>query len=167
MSASFLSGCEDTTETFTYATVDACVAARVYTPEACKKGFDEARAQTDKVAPKFAAKADCEEEFGQDQCGPAPASTGSNSTATSSTTSSFMPFMVGYLMGKSFSNGSIANQPLYRSRSGGYFTAGGTEVTKKLGTATKVRPSTVGAPKATTTTLGRGGFGAGRGGFSS
>ena len=182
MSASMLAGCEESIDTFTYPTVEACVAAKVYTRAACLKGFDEALIQTGKVAPKFASKADCEEEFGQ--CGPAPAQAPSAAQVPKDTTASeakvpndatasagggfsFMPFMVGYMMGNMMSNRQVATQPLYRSRSGGYFTAGGTEVTRQLGARTSVKPSQVSAPKPTTTTMGRGGFGSGRGGFSS
>ena len=158
ISASVLAGCEEAVETHTYPTVDACVAAKVYSPEECERNYQEALTQNAAVAPKYQSLADCEAEFGAGQC------TAGQQQAGSSSMGFFMPFMMGYLMSNALNSGpaSVAAQPLYRGRNGGYFTAGGTRVADNLGTRTTVRPSTVTAPRPTTTTLSRGGFG-GRG----
>lgn len=67
--------------------------------------------------------------------------------------------MIGFLMQTDLGErGKIAPQPIYRLRTGEYLTAGGAHIDRLAGPV-RVRPSQVGAPKPSTQTLSRGGFG--------
>ena len=83
---------------------------------------------------------------------------------------SFMPLLVGYMMGSMLSRGGgIFSQPMVRTASGGYSTPSGNQTfasnrgTGKVAASTFQRaPSTIGKPPMTAAQVSqRGGFGAG------
>ncbi|WP_440866027.1 DUF1190 family protein [Symbiopectobacterium purcellii] len=168
ISAAFiLAGCEQTDETVSmYQNADDCSAANPSMSAQCTTAYNNALKEAEKTAPKYASKEDCVAEFGEAQCTPVPAQAGTAAQPTQ-TSSSWMPLMAGYMMGRMMSGGAgFAQQPLFSSRSpaspanGQFVDASG----KSYGAATSGRsvtvPKTALAPKpATTNTITRGGFG--------
>lgn len=123
-------------------------------PDQCKQEFAAANEQHAKVAPKYTSKTDCEADFGAGQCEDAPYRTRSGGSV-------FMPLMAGYMMGRMMGGSSVASQPLYRSGDDrkNFRTADNRKVGSATGFTTVAR-STTKAPKAKTSTMSRGGFGA-------
>ncbi len=168
ISAAFiLAGCEQTDETVSmYQNADDCSAANPSMSAQCTTAYNNALKEAEKTAPKYASKEDCVAEFGEAQCTPVPAQAGAAAQPTQ-TSSSWMPLMAGYMMGRMMGGGAgFAQQPLFSSRSpaspanGQFVDASG----KSYGAATSGRtvtvPKTALAPKpATTNTITRGGFG--------
>ncbi|MBG6240668.1 MAG: DUF1190 family protein [Candidatus Symbiopectobacterium sp. Dall1.0] len=168
ISAAFiLAGCEQTDETVSmYQNADDCSAANPSMSAQCTTAYNNALKEAEKTAPKYASKEDCVAEFGKAQCTPVPAQA-STAAQPTQTSSSWMPLMAGYMMGRMMSGGAgFAQQPLFSSRSpaspanGQFVDASG----KSYGAATSGRtvtvPKTALAPKpATTNTITRGGFG--------
>lgn len=173
-----LSACGDSQEEAgVFSSIDECIATGKYTEDYCKKGFDQAREQHEKVAPRYNTKADCESDFGSSQC----------QAASHNGTSVFLPLMAGFLVGRMLSGGQNSfSQPLYRPNTyppgqpyppqqqqtssgggyggnysgGSYRTANNVEVAQRTG-VTKVGSSiTSSPPSVRTTTISRGGFGA-------
>lgn len=157
-----LCACDSDIPSDAYTSVGECVAAKVYSPQDCQTSYDKARAASTSVAPKYDDLADCERDYGPKRC---------EAGGQQSGHMSFMPFMMGYLMGRHSDNGYVAPQPLYRSwdsdrrASGAFFTAGGHYIGETTGHVS-VSPRAGSAPRAFTTTIARGGFGGGfHGGF--
>ncbi|MGG2141543.1 DUF1190 family protein [Symbiopectobacterium sp. RP] len=168
ISAAFiLAGCEQTDETVSmYQNADDCSAANPSMSAQCTTAYNNALKEAEKTAPKYASKEDCVAEFGEAQCTPVPDQAGTAAQPTQ-TSSSWMPLMAAYMMGRMMSGGAgFAQQPLFSSRSpaspanGQFVNASG----KSYGAATSGRtvtvPKTALASKpATTNTITRGGFG--------
>ncbi|MCW2475495.1 MULTISPECIES: DUF1190 family protein [unclassified Symbiopectobacterium] len=165
--AFILAGCEQTDETVSmYQNADDCSTANPSMSAQCTTAYNNALKEAEKTAPKYASKEDCVAEFGEAQCTPVPAQAGVAAQPTQ-TSSSWMPLMAGYMMGRMMGGGAgFAQQPLFSSRSpaspanGQFVDASG----KSYGAATSGRsvtvPKTALAPKpATTNTITRGGFG--------
>ena len=172
-----LAGCgEKPAEVQVFNTPDECAA--YYNPPAeCKAAFDEAKALHPQVAPRYASKQECENDFGTGRCETAPvlAATENGTTQTQQSSGFFMPMMMGFMAGQMLNRGGMAsapqqqtasatrspvpNQPLYKSRDdrSTFRTATNTAVASQPGT-TSIRPSAV-QPKAGSLAR-RGGFGA-------
>lgn len=175
MSAVFiLTGCEQTDETVAmYQNADDCSNANPSKENQCAKAYHDALKEAERTAPKYASRADCVAEFGENQCiqpstsTPALAQAG-ETTATAAATegsSPWMPLLAGYMMGRLMGGGG-SPQPLFTSQApnspanGKFVDASG----KSYGAATPGRTMTVTktamAPKPTVTnTITRGGFG--------
>ncbi len=152
-SALALSACgESETPAGVYTSVDQCIADKQFSEADCRKAFDVAKEEHKKVAPKYASKTDCEADFGAGKCETAP-------YRTSSGGSTFMPLLVGYMMGRSMGGQSaFTPQPLYRTPGGTNFRTGDNRVvTNKTGLQSVPQSTTSSAFKSTTTS--RGGFG--------
>ena len=145
-----------------YATADEC---RAQNPDAattggeCDKGFQFAKAEHEKTAPRYQSKAECEAQHGSCEAGPQAAS----STQGSSSSSWFMPMMMGYMMGQ-------RNQaaPVYNLRDG----RGGAPKAVVGGTGPRANTVTTTTPATRTSSPGtpataRGGFGSSAKGSSS
>lgn len=125
-----LAGCGEERETaLVYADPSECASNGFNSAEQCQADYDEAKSLHPLTAPKFEAKADCEAEFGEGKCEPAP-------QAASTGGSFFMPMMMGYMMGQMMNRGAapqnfqqnsgqpaggangrnIRTQPLYKGR---------------------------------------------------
>lgn len=88
-----------------YPTVDACVQAG-NNPAECQTSFDQAMTEREANAPKFANKAECEQQF--EYCGSSQSSSGI-----------FMPLLGGYMLGSMMSNNRASyGSGLYKDRSG-------------------------------------------------
>jgi uncharacterized protein YgiB involved in biofilm formation len=137
-----------------YENVDQCKRAPGTTPDQCEASFKEASSQHAAVAPKYAAEADCQADFGVGKCEAAP-------YRTSSGGSVFMPLMMGYMMGSMLGGrSSMMSQPLYKSAQSpnNFRTAENRNVGAKTG-QTQVARSTTNRPTFKNSTRSRGGFG--------
>ncbi len=109
-----LSGCEQNPmQAAVFETVEQC--ASQLDREQCEADFKKAQEMHASVAPRYQTLAQCEADFGQGQCqAPMPA----DQAQASSSSSFFMPLMMGYLAGQMFNNGSrkVPAQPLYRAK---------------------------------------------------
>lgn len=161
-----LSACEKSDDKVAlYQNADDCSKANPSNSAQCSKAFTEAKAEAAKTAPKYANRAECVAEFGENQCTQAPAQAGMNAESQSGG-SMWMPLMAGFMMGRMMSGGGYAQQPLFTSKSaaspanGKFVDASG----KSYGPATtgrsmSVPPSAMAPKPATTSTVTRGGFG--------
>ncbi|WP_017347498.1 DUF1190 family protein [Pantoea sp. A4] len=168
LSAAFmLAGCEKTDETVTlYQNADDCSKANPGQSAQCTTAYNNALKEAERTAPKYASRADCVAEFGENQCQQAPAQA-STSAEPQQSGSFWMPLMAGYMMGRMMGGGAgFAQQPLFSPRTpnspanGKFVDASG----RNYGNATPGRtmdvPKSAMAPKpATTNTITRGGFG--------
>ena len=147
-SALVLTACgESETPAGVYTSVDQCMADKQFTEAECKKAFETAQEEHKKVAPKYASKSECEADFGVGKCEESP-------YRTSSGTSTFMPLLVGYMLGRSFAT----PQPLYRQPGDSTFRTGDNRpVTTKTGMQSVPQSATTSQFKSSTIT--RGGFG--------
>ena len=152
-----VTGCEQAdVDMKLYKNVDECI-ADTHKPDQCRAARAEAQKVADSTAPRYASYSDCAAEFGADQCrsNPAPNDGGS----------SWMPLMVGYMMGNNSSSG-YHSAPLYQDRGGRYMDNTFRKYDVKPGQSFKVtrtasKPSTL-SPRtsvAKTSTSSRGGFG--------
>lgn len=161
-----LAGCEKSDENVSlYMNSDDCTRANPSLSEQCSTAYNSAQQEAVKTAPKYASRADCVAEFGEDQCTQVPAQAGM-AAASQHSGGMWMPLMAGYMMGRMMGGGGSAQQPLFSSRAansparGQFVDASG----RSYGAATSGRsmtvPKTALAPKpATTQTITRGGFG--------
>lgn len=152
-SALALSACgESETPAGVYTSVDQCMADKQFTDDECRKAFATATEEHKKVAPKYASKADCEADFGAGKCEESP-------YRTSTGTSTFMPLLVGYMLGRTLAGQpGFTPQPLYRTPGDSTFRTGDNRpVTSKTGMQSVPQSTTSSAFKSTTTA--RNGFG--------
>lgn len=161
--ATALTACEDTTiKSSVFTTVDECSISPDYSRDRCEKDFAEAKKAHEKFAPAFSSQTDCEAEFGVGKCEPSNAE---NTAAASSggAHSSFVPLMMGYMMGSKIGETSqtMAPQALYKpSNSSNFVNSNGASVANKVGRMTMSgRSDAARAPVTHTRTLARGGFG--------
>lgn len=139
-------------------------------PDACRTALADARAAHVQTAPRFASREECENQFGQGNCGTPerilsgndafsqaqPAGDPSQPAPQQQAHSSggvFMPLLMGYMLGRTLGAPSPwGAQPLYRDPNNTAYTGG-----RPLGQLSGTRfPD---APKATPTSISRGGFG--------
>ena len=83
----------------------------------CKENIAKAKANAEKQAPKFASKEACEEDFGVGNCGTS-VTPQTNNAGQPQQQSSFMPFMMGYMIGGIGNNGGGYAQPAYSNSNG-------------------------------------------------
>ncbi len=156
VSAIALTACEEAqVDANVFQDLEQCIDQPGASRAACEEAFGAAAEQHAAVAPKYTDKADCEADFGAEQCETAPYQTQGGGSV-------FMPLMMGYMMGSMLGGGrGFGAQPLYRSADapGTYRTADNKSVGKATG-ATKVARSATSRPTAKTSTMSRGGFGA-------
>jgi uncharacterized protein YgiB involved in biofilm formation len=136
-----------------YSSVDQCIEDKQFTESECTSAFAKAKEDHKSVAPKYASAQDCEADFGVGKCEAAPP-TGS----TTSSTGSWMPILVGYMLGRSLGGQPAFSQPLYRTQNDANFRTGDNRVvTSRTGVQNVPSTTTRSTPK--TTTIARGGFG--------
>lgn len=109
-----LAGCsESSTEAAVFDNPEQC--AQQFDREQCEADFKKAQEMHANVAPKYQTLAQCEADFGVGKC-EAPQPTPQTQASSSSF---FMPLMMGYLAGQMFNGGGkrmTPAQPLYRSK---------------------------------------------------
>lgn len=152
-----LTACEEANEAAAiFESVDECAKFEGFELEQCRTNWETAEVEHVRTAPKYTDVADCQADFGADQCEKAPQQTSSGGSV-------FMPMMMGYMMGSMLSGGgrsNVATQPLYRSKDDpkNFRTGDNKKVSGKTGIS-KVASSTARAPSTKTSTIRRGGFG--------
>jgi len=151
-SALALTACgESETPAGIYTSVEQCVADKQFSQAECDKAFATAKEEHKKVAPKYANKTECEADFGVGKCEESP-------YKTTSGTSTFMPLIMGYMLGRALSGPGFTPQPLYRGAGDNNFRTGDNRsVGSRTGMQSVPSSATSSAFKSTTTT--RGGFG--------
>lgn len=118
-----LAGCrEETIESHAFPSLAACKASVAeestwWSAEDCEKSFALAKQEHLETAPRYEDEQLCEQEHGGD-CVVEKRSDG---------TSVFLPLIAGYLIGNMLAGGSrsVASQPLYKTKAGGFATASG------------------------------------------
>lgn len=173
--AFMLSGCDDPVDVATkgqlFTDAQACESA--YDQKECLDAYKRAETAHVETAPKFANRAECEAEFGVENCTPAPRQTaveGDPAQANAGGGSWFMPAMMGFMMGRMM-GGGYAAAPIYRDTQNNAYT-GRDRTVGRLDSARMPPPAraagSVGVPKfemARQQNVSRGGFG--RSGYSS
>ena len=158
MSASVLSiaACDDPQDVAIFENVDQCSSTEGFSRDSCEVNLRQAQFEHIRVAPKYNTRADCEADFGAEQCEVAPQTTTTGGSV-------FMPLMMGYMMGSMLggNRGGISTQPLYRSVDDGktFRTGDNRKVGSKTGVS-KASGRILRAPSTKTRTVRRGGFGA-------
>ena len=158
MSASALTiaACDDPQDVASFENVDQCASTDGFSRDDCEANLKQAQLEHTRVAPKYTSIADCEADFGAEQCEVAPQQTTTGGSV-------FMPLMMGYMMGSMLggNRAGIATQPLYRSVDDGktFRTGDNQKIGSKTGVS-KVSGRIARAPSTKTRTVRRGGFGA-------
>ena len=157
VSALALSACgEETTQAGVYASVEQCIQDKQYTEAECRDAFGKARADHERVAPKYASKEECEADFGAGKCEQ------SQTTRTSTGSSIFLPLIAGYMMGKFMGGNAMSGQPLYKSANDpNTFRNGDNKAVASKTGAQPVPASATSPAQSRSTTTARGGFGSG------
>ncbi|XBS69295.1 DUF1190 family protein [Acerihabitans sp. KWT182] len=160
-----LTGCEKSDENVTlYQNSDDCSRANPSMSQQCADAYNNALREAKRTAPKYASRADCVAEFGENQCTQAPAQAGTGAEPQQSG-GFWMPLMAGYMMGRMM-GGGYSQQPLFTSRApnspanGKFVDAGGRNYGPVASGRSMNVPKSAMAPKpAMTHTVTRGGFG--------
>lgn len=164
-----LAACEDDRmDAQSFPDLESCIAASKqetlwFTEEDCRKNFAAAEQEFLETAPRYESKELCEQQHGAGNCGNDPVAQSSGGGF------SFMPLLVGYMMGSMMSRGGgIFSQPMVKTADGRFSTPKGDQSfasnrgAGKVPTSTFQRaPSTIGKPPMTAAQVSqRGGFGA-------
>lgn len=176
-----LAACEDDkVDAQAFPDVESCIAAAErdglwFTADDCRTQFAAAQKELIETAPRYESRELCEQEHGAGACGPDPAAGGQAAGGEAAAQQqqgggfSFMPLLVGYMMGSMLSRGGgVFSQPMVRTP-GGFSTPSGNQTFASNSGAGKVpattfnrAPSTIGkAPMTRAQVAQRGGFGAG------
>ena len=175
-----LSACEDDkVDAQAFPDLQSCITAAQndglwFTEDDCRAQFAAAEQEHLETAPRYESRELCEQEHGAGACGADPAATAAadpNAPAAGQQGGgfSFMPLLVGYMMGSMLSRGGgIFSQPMVRTP-GGYSTPSGNQTFASNTGSGRVpattfnrAPATVGkAPMTRAQVAQRGGFGAG------
>ncbi len=137
-------------EVLVYDSVDSCITADQQDAAVCRSEFARAEKLHAEVAPRYAGANQCYSDFGYNRC-------------RQSSSSLWLPFMMGYMLAPRGGGTHISSQPLYRTSANpnGFYTAANHQVGAASATGrTQVATSKVGQPAARTRTVSRGGFGA-------
>lgn len=129
-----IAGCSSKDPALVYGSLQECISSGINSEEQCRLDYGKAEQLHPAVAPKYVNRAECEADFGEGKCEPAPSE---NGTQTSS--GFFMPMMMGFLAGQMLNgargagmqNNGLAPdnkhvpQPLYKSRNESDFRTAG------------------------------------------
>lgn len=177
-----LSGCDDPgaqaswdpnrgeqVEAFSYKSLQECKDANEVSDQQCDTSYAAAQKDDDKNAPRYEARATCEEVYGAGNCVPRTASDGH---------SVFGPLLAGFVIGRMLDNGGgyYRGTGLYRrddAYGGGYYSTWGGRLGRDYGTGrTVISKTSIDPPDAIrqappkiqtrTSVVSRGGFGGGR-----
>ncbi len=127
-----------------------------FTEDDCRKNFAAAEQEHLETAPRYESRELCEKEHGAGQCEGDPTAQNSGGGF------SFMPLLVGYMMGSMLSRGGgIFSQPMVRTASGGYGRTRATRPSPAIadrqgrGSTFQRAPSTIGKPPMTASQVSR------------
>jgi uncharacterized protein YgiB involved in biofilm formation len=105
-------------EAVSYTSVAECRAAGALPADQCEAAYKQAQTDNEKVAPRFADRQTCEEQYGAAQC--APRENGSF----------FTPLLTGFIVGQMMGGGGFRGAPMYRDRNGDYFGGAGGRISR-------------------------------------
>lgn len=170
---------DDRVDAQSFPDLDSCIAAAQenslwFTESDCRTNFAAAQQEFLETAPRYATKELCEQQHGAGNCGGDPAaqqtSPGQPEAQAQGGGFSFMPLLVGYMMGSMLSRGGgMFSQPMVPTADGRFATPKGDQSfatnrgAGKVPSATFQRaPATIGKPPMSAAQVSqRGGFGAG------
>jgi uncharacterized protein YgiB involved in biofilm formation len=154
-------------EAFSYKSLEECKAANEVSDQQCDTSWATAQKDDQKNAPRYEARASCEDVYGAGNCVPRSEQGGG---------SFFTPLLTGFVIGRMLDGGGgyYRGTGLYRGNDGGYYSTWGGRLGRDYGTGRTVitresidPPDTIrnAPPKVQTRTsvVSRGGFGGGRG----
>jgi len=108
MGTAALTGCGEKDDTVQiYKDVNACIAGKVFSADECRSDFAAAETERQKNAPAYETAANCEKDYGANNCQP-------TTTTHQSGTGHFIPFLAGYLVGNAAR--SFDTKALYQPR---------------------------------------------------
>jgi uncharacterized protein YgiB involved in biofilm formation len=153
-------------EAFSYKSLEECKAANEVSDQQCDTSWATAQKDDQKNAPRYEARASCEDVYGAGNCVPRSEQGGG---------SFFTPLLTGFVIGRMLDGGGgyYRGTGLYRGNDGGYYSTWGGRLGRDYGTGRTVitresidPPDTIrnAPPKVQTRTsvVSRGGFGGGR-----
>lgn len=179
---------DDRVDAQSFPDLESCIAAAKdnslwFTEQDCRTNFAAARQEFLETAPRYESKELCEQQHGVGNCGGDPtaqqpagqapagqAQPGQAEAQNAGGGFSFMPLLVGYMMGSMLSRGGgLFSQPMVPTADGRYSTPKGDQTFASNRGAGKVpgstfqrAPSTIGKPPMSAAQVSqRGGFGAG------
>lgn len=170
-----LSACEDDkVDAQAFPDLDSCIAAAQrdglwFTAEDCRTQFAAAEQTHLETSPRYESRELCEEQHGAGACGADPVAGDPAAAQQGGGGFSFMPLLVGYMMGSMLSRGGgVFSQPMVRTPNG-YSTPSGNQTFASNSGSGRVpaqafnrAPATVGKPPMSRAQVAqRGGFGAG------
>lgn len=148
-----------------YTSLEECKTADAVPDAECDMSYAAAQTEAERSAPRYASRAECEGQWGAEQCRPLNSGGGSF----------FGPLATGFIIGRLLNNGGYRGGPLYRDREGQYSNGyGGGYLSRDYRTGrtiTNAREHTPVARQAPTrvqsrtTVVSRGGFGGGGRGY--
>lgn len=149
-----------------YTSIEECKAANDVADRECDTAYAAAQSEAERSAPRYATRAECEGQWGPEQC--RPLNTGGGSF--------FGPLATGFIIGQLLNGGGYrGGGPLYRDRDGRYSNGyGGGYLSRDYRTGRTVAnardhmPAAREAParvQSRTTVVSRGGFGGGGRGY--
>lgn len=139
-----------------------------FTAEDCRTNFAAAEQEYLETAPRYDSKELCEQQHGAGNCGDDPVAQSSGAQNAGGGGFSFMPLLMGYMLGSMMSRGGgVFSQPMVRTADGRYATPKGDQSFASNRGAGKVptqtfnrAPSTLGKPPLSPAAVAqRGGFG--------
>lgn len=157
IAAASLMACSSREPVVAYDDVAQCVAQNPELAGECRTAYDAAQMKAEKTAPKYQSLADCQAEFGPENCVQQPGPQGQ---------SWFMPAMAGFMLGRALDrNDYYRAAPLFTSYSrnspayGRWTTADGMSYGSRSNRTFKADPDAFKPKPAVTRTMSRGGFG--------
>ncbi len=149
-----------------YTSIDECKAANDVSDTECDTAYAAAQSEAERSAPRYATRAECEGQWGPEQC----------RTLNTGGGSFFGPLATGFIIGQLLNGGGYrGGGPLYRDRDGQYSNGyGGGYLSRDYRTGRNVAnardhtPAARQAPtrvQSRTTVVSRGGFGGGGRGY--
>lgn len=164
-----LSACkEDQVEAQAFPDLESCLAAAksnslFFKEEDCRTQFAAAQQELVETAPRYNSKELCEQEHGAGACGSDPAAQQGGGGM------SFMPLLMGFMLGQMLGGRGVASQPMIRTPQGFSTPNGSQSFATNSGrgnlapSAFNRAPTTMGKPPMTPAQVSqRGGFGASR-----
>lgn len=151
VTAPILVACGETQEdVLAYPSIEACISAGQQDEAVCRSEFEKAQQLHNEVAPRYRSARQCYSDFGYNRC-------------RQSSSSVWLPFMMGYMLAPRGGPAYISTQPLYRPSSdpNSYYTGGQGRIGRVSANGrTQVAASKASRPAVRTRTVARGGFGA-------
>lgn len=156
VAAATLVGCSSRQEVVAYDDVAQCVAANPDAAAQCESAYASAREKAINSGPKYRTLADCQAEFGAENCVRQQGPSGQ---------SWIMPAMAGFMLGRALDGGGYRSAPLFTSYNrnspafGRWTTVDGNSYGSRSNRTFKAGSDAFKPKPAVTRTMSRGGFG--------